>query len=135
MGGCGGLTVHSGCVAVRVSWSTTFLSFIINMIDLSMKAVHPWLHIKPTDSRAPDGNAGKMCAFIASSGRKGRSSPHVCDNRIVAPSDILTDNGDVFYVNMWGVNGNVISHHPRVCNRSYSICNEIALSHFFGGVI
>ena len=94
----GWLTVHSGLVVVLVPWSTNFLSFMTNMINLFMKYVHPWLYIMPTNSRALDGNAGKMCAFLESSGREGRSSWYVCDDWIIDPFIVLTNNSDEFVV-------------------------------------
>ena len=60
-----------------------FLSFIINMIDLSMKAAQLWLHKKPMESRAPEGNTGKICDLFVSGISDGKRSLHVCKDFIV----------------------------------------------------
>ena len=76
----GGCIVHSGLVIFLVPWITTLLSFMINMIDLSMKAMYLWSQRRPTDSSAPDWKTEKMCALLASGGRDGSSRLHVCDS-------------------------------------------------------
>ena len=91
----GRLIVHSEFVGVLVPWSTTFLSLMINMIDLSMKVVHPWSHSKLMESRAPEENTGKLCVFLNSGRSDGKRILHVCEDFIVVPSGNLTYNGVV----------------------------------------
>ena len=109
-----GLTFHSGFVVVLVPYSTTLLSFMITMIDLSIKLVHPRSYRKLMDSRAPEGNNGKMCAFHPTGGSEGR--------RIFAGVQRLDCNAIwhlnrywccyYFSMNMWGVDEYIIFRCP-----------------------
>ena len=91
----GGQTVHMVLNGVLVLWSLTFLSFTMIIIDLSMKALHPWSHRNYADISNLDGKAGKMCKFRATGGRDGRSRSHVCEDCTMDLSEVSIDNGVV----------------------------------------